>query len=235
MAIAFRGGPIDAVQAGGTSMPLASYTCLANSLVALFDIQYDAGGPTITTPTATNGNVFVAATAQRTRTADTGIRIYYEKASVAGATVATLVSGSGTSDFYGALGEFTGLDNTSPLDQVTATGGSGTSAAASATSGTTTQADELVLGIMSCATGGTIAVTGGATQLQEDETFTGSSSWRIVSSTGTQVASWTNPNSAWIADVATFKAAVSAFTDNEIFGRPFGERGERQMQQLLAS
>lgn len=116
---------------------------------------------------------------------------------------------SGTSTGHIVMMEFSGIA-ASPLDQVdTPATGTG-SPETSGTTGTTVQADELIVGVLGLGSAATITQGASFTgQVVSTGDERASMEYKIVSSTGTYNADWTSTGSpAWVATVETFKAAA---------------------------
>jgi hypothetical protein len=125
----------------------------------------------------------------------------------------------GTNEYISLqVSAFSGIVTTSPLDQsVTATDGGTTSTAPnSGTTGTTVQADELLIGSMShCCLFSAITTTAPLLQVTEEEGAGGEQTlavgYRLLSSVGTFSAAWTLGSADnWGAGAWTFKAPVVA-------------------------
>lgn len=126
-------------------------------------------------------------------------------------------------------------------------GGNGTTGSdATAETGniTTTNADDILIGLVGTDQGNTDAITpdtgaGWATVREEEDGgsfFAASGASRIVAATSTYAHVWTLAGAhGWITALAAFKGAAGAAQDTpELRGRPFGQRGQRHMHQLLA-
>lgn len=134
-----------------------------------------------------------------------------------GATTIT-VTGPGGSDFVSiAIFELPGLLVTTSFDVGTTNSGSGT-AHATGTTGTTTQADEIAFvcdthaGATSTPTvtaGWTLGAAGAGLETNSANMPLGTA-WKILSATGTQTATFTWQNAAFVAGIATFKGAAVA-------------------------
>lgn len=172
-------------------------------------------GPSNIAPTDDKGNTWNTTTAP-TINVEAAAHIFYAMNVAAGNTVATIDYGTG---FYvtGEFSEFSGLQTTGALDQQTQASGSTTTPATGST-GTLSQADELVLAVMSC-NGGTTndgidvpAATGYTNVFVEQDSanhIAGAGDYKIVNSTATQSAAWGTLGGAygWTAKIATFKGS----------------------------
>lgn len=60
--------------------------------------------------------------------------------------------------------------------------------------------------------------------------------WRIVSSTGAETPAWTTTTGGWTSGIAVYKAASGGGAQDtpELYGRPDGLSGSRQLHSLLA-
>jgi hypothetical protein len=123
-------------------------------------------------------------------------------------------SGGGNYVLRGIL-EVSGLENSGVVDQnPSPAGGTGTSP--SITSGTTTQADELVFAVVQNVGSSDVTFTqpGSYTSVANNGNWTtdasGAIAYRIISATGAQTATWTSSGSInWAAGMVTYKASAS--------------------------
>jgi len=166
-------------------------------------------GVSISSITDTKGNAYTLAVGPTTFSGAASA-IYYAKniaAAAAGANTVTVTfsAATGTPDLR--VAEYSGVNTTSPLD-VTAVS-TGTSATSDSGSATTTNANDLLIGINAVLSGTQSAGTGYTSRqislydgnILED---------RIVSATGAYSATATlSSSAAWIMQMAAFKAAVS--------------------------
>jgi hypothetical protein len=107
--------------------------------------------------------------------------------------------------------EYSGVATSSPFDQSAINNGSGTTASAGPT-GTTTQADELVVGFAGTGSANTGFTPPVGWNNRASNSTNIAFSDKVVSSTGTHSASWTIPSAAWAVVIATYKAAVTVTT-----------------------
>lgn len=201
----------------------------AGSALVAFHANYSGGvTPTINLPTD-NAHTYAAAINQHNSVGMNAIKAFYVLNCTGGARTVTFSADASTQDMTMILAEFSGVTAVGALDQ-TGTN-SGTSTAPSVTSGTTTQADEVVLGIMTH-DGGNIAITEGQTIIQENETNATSAGvgteYQIVTTVGAKSSTWTLGSSvAWVADNFTLKASIPPL------GTPWGPEGRSQVHQII--
>lgn len=205
---------------GGT---LTGRTSTAGSLVAITSSSSDA---TVTISHSQAGSV-LGAVGPVNNGGDT-IRIDYVENIVGGAS--HTVSMTTNAEQYSVLNasEYSGIATSSSIDQTGS--GTGTSTTLSSGNVTTTQADELLVGAgtISAGTDSTFTATSSFTLRgsigNADEGTVGYLIDRIVSATGTYAATatWGGSSGAWVAAIATFKAAAAGGTTPKgIFGNPF--------------
>lgn len=207
--------------------------CTAGNFLSRQDSIWDSPNPSATAPTG--GGTWSTTTAP-TAGATNAFQSYCANAT-GGATTVTVDYGTG---FYirSTISEFSGITTTSPLDVQTSNSGT-SSTPSSGTTGTTAQADELVLITLAVDTGPIVGGLGidaasGYTNMdvwQQDtaDTFdyAGTShDYKIVAATGTQSGSWGTlvGSYAWRGKIATFKAAAGG-GGGTTRGTPFGHRG----------
>lgn len=183
---------------------------VSSSALLVFQSQYSGGSaPTINTPTD-GTHTYLPAIAQHTSVGVQAIRAYYTLGCTGGARTVTFSGDASTQDMTCVLAEFAGVAAVGALDQTGTASGTGT--AVSVTSGATTQAAEVVLGIMTF-DGLTTTITQGQTIIQENEansTTAGiGTEYEIVTTTGAKASTWTlGASRAWIADNFTLKAEI---------------------------
>jgi hypothetical protein len=135
-----------------------------------------------------------------------GVRLFYALVSTTGTCTVTLtVAGS---NFRGEMMEVSGLASSSPLDQTTKA--SGTSATPSSGSVTTTQADELLFGVVGTDGGNTFAAGSGYTLREANLDVALQIEYQIVAATGAYAATMSITSAGWSATIATFKGAAAA-------------------------
>lgn len=189
----------------------------AGNFLACMPSTYTSGGPTNTAPTDDKGNTWNTTTAP-TVTVSSSAFIFYAMNVAAGNTAVTWDPGNGMYG-TGSVAEFSGVATSAALDQQASNNNNSSATPTSGTTGTTTQADELVLACVM--TGCNVADDGidlpsGYSNIytyQNSAQIIGhSSDYRIVSATGTQSASWGTivVSAPWNAKIATFKAAGGA-------------------------
>lgn len=107
----------------------------------------------------------------------------------------------------GAILEVSGLDS-NPLDQISGPS-SGTDNQPTASTSTTTVADELIIALFANGSdGGGSSPPTGYSLLYPSAQEGGSGAYKIVSATGTQSVTFTTPgNIVWVCGIATYKAA----------------------------
>lgn len=140
----------------------------------------------------------------------------YSKVSTGGTVTALVDGSSGAWAIDAFIEEWSGMSAT-PGDQVVSVGSAGSNTSASLTSGVTTQANEVVHGLIAFPQLNSSANVGGSTPPATGYTATyiqqnnqthavGGSGYKIVSSTGTQTASWTwTQTGEYKALIVTFK------------------------------
>jgi len=169
-------------------------------------------GVTISSVTDTKGNTYALA-AGPTTFSGAASAIYYAKnivAAAAGANTVTVTfsAATGTPDLR--VAEYSGINTTSPLD-VTAVS-TGTSITSDSGSATTTNANDLLVGVNAVLSGTAGAGTGYTSR--QISTFDGNIlEDKIVSATGAYSATATlSSSAAWIMQMAAFKGSGSADT-----------------------
>lgn len=141
--------------------------------------------------------------------------IYYAMNIAGGACTVTITPGD-SGDVSLVISEFSGLATSSMADQ-SATGTPNSTTPATAATGTTAQADELVYGVGGhSGAAATISPGGTFTQAAENESVALmpiSGEYKIVSAVATYTADWTlSAARTWVCMVGTFKAAGVAAT-----------------------
>lgn len=143
-------------------------------------------------------------------------QIWYVKNCVGGANTVSFSNGFGASFCHIWVGEYSGIDTTSPLDRTVAAQGSGAghSAYDSGATSTTSQADELLVGCAITASALNATWTQPNTEQYDDNSAGASRSMtvadQIVSATGTYKTSGTFSGTTVNEPltIATFKAAA---------------------------
>ena len=141
--------------------------------------------------------------------------IYSAPNAAGGACTVTLNPDGTTEDISIAIHEYSGMATASAKDQnASATGTSGTHSCG--TTGTTTQADELVF-IASTHAGATGAVSASGFTVREQQTSNAdmplATADKRVTATGTQTGSFTWVNANYAAAIVTYKEAAAAGGD----------------------
>ena len=194
-----------------------------------------------------NGTWVVAVTSGYATSGDADSEVYLWSFpnSAAGTPTVTMNPTGTSSDNDLTLFEITGAATTTPLDTtVTATGTSATSAV---TTGTLAQAAEIVISSVSH-TGGwsgfnadwTVDTGDGFTQADINANNSSGQAFQVqykitaVTTTLTVNATGGGSSGSWFTGVASYKQASSSQDTPELYGRPAGNIGQRQMHQLLA-
>lgn len=189
----------------GTSLAVAfgSNNTAGNLLV------YGSGGDSDTTNITDTNNTPVSAIGANDDPNFTYADIYYVQNCAAGANTATRTNASGQISL--SVAEYSGVKTSGALDQVNTGAGSGTAAASASV--TTTQADELLIGLT--VAGASVTFTPGASYTERTDTGGLRSSEledQIVASIGSYTASSTlSGSNPWLCLIATFKATVAVF------------------------
>jgi hypothetical protein len=211
MAIAFVGSWTSAQFNGNTGGSLGGRTSTAGNFVAITWSSTDFTPPTVTHSQAGTVQVAVAEAGN----GGDGISIRYIENIVGGAShTITLTTAAGQFSTLNAT-EYSGVATTSSIDKTAQGTGSSTSLLSAATA-TTTQADELLIGVgtINSGTNSTWTATQSGTirgQITDASVGSISQLWdRIVSATGTYQSgvNWSGASNAWIMQIATFKAAA---------------------------
>lgn len=124
-----------------------------------------------------------------------------------GSTTVTATVTGGPATLRWGIHEYSGLATSSTLDKTHSANGVGTAADSGATA-TTTQADELLFGVLDCGAGCTATAGSGYTLRNNNIGSKYSSEDQIVSATGTYSATFTITSDDWSAAIATYKAAA---------------------------
>lgn len=192
----------------------ASYSCPAitpshsNTLI-IIQTCYNPGSPP--TPSG-NSNTYTLKV--NGASSITGFNIFvWEVDGPTASSTTVAFTGAGVSDNEGFVIEYSGLLSSNAYDQGGYAENAGSANASVSTSSTTTQANELVIGYMTSGSTSPSHGSGFTTQigptlgnwyeLEEDE---------LVSSTGTQTATFVQASDGWGAVVATFKYSSGGAT-----------------------
>ena len=192
-------------QTASTSVPVALGVAQTAGNLNVVAVGWNDTVSTVTSVTDTRGNTYVQAGSTVTGTAGRQA-IYYAKNIAAGSNTVTVAFNQAAPFVDMRILEYSGLDQTSPLDVTAGAAGAGT--AANSGTATTTSANELIFGA-----GYTVSTYSGPgagftariittpdADIAEDQT---------VTSAGTYSATAPNRGSsslAWIMQMATFKA-----------------------------
>ena len=135
------------------------------------------------------------------------VTMFYVENSIGGACTVT-VTFNAACDSFVTLSEFTGVATSTALDKSSSNTDTAT-AVTTGLSGTLSQADEVIVGVMGGWTG-TGTITPDYTQIGEDESFDGASEYSIVAATTSIAATWTaSIIKPFAALLGTFKAAAA--------------------------
>ena len=159
------------------------------------------------------GNTYTPAISQNYGNRTT-YAIYYTKVTTTGACTVTATSSGSNLQWNMEIAEFSGLDPTSPLDTTGQATGSGTGPTVNLT---TSNPNDLIVGVFGYGATGTYTMTAGVgfTEYGKETTGAGYSSqlaeYKIVSNSGSQTVDGTIGTSAtWYIVAAAFKAAGGA-------------------------
>lgn len=138
------------------------------------------------------------------------IGVYSTPNAAAGATTVTLTATGTTDDISIAIHEYSGMATSSPADQARTGTGTGTTHSSGAT-GTTTQANELVFAV-GTHNGSNVAVSAGSGYLLRQSQTSAvdmpiATEDKTVTATGTQTATFTWDNAAYVVGIVTYKEA----------------------------
>lgn len=138
---------------------------------------------------------------------------WYAKNITGGATVITITpsGGSVNTNIGAVVDEYSGLDKTAPLDKTAVAGATFSTSPDSGSSGTLTQASEVVTcGVSTQHNGNTITVGTGFTQTSQTDGAVGSE-YQTVASTAALDGTWTIGSADyWTCALATYKVAAAA-------------------------
>lgn len=158
-----------------------------------------------------NSIISVLSGAAASLSVDTGggsvVDIWFARNSTAGATTLTITPSATISNAAAVIWEFSGVNTTEPLDQVSVLNSQGSSASPSGASVTTTLANEVV--ISAAGVSGTISGIYSGNSFTNDSTVNGGG-WAhlITSSTGTFKPQWSqSPSGTFASSTVSFKAA----------------------------
>lgn len=195
-----------------------SNTTTGNTIIVSITYNDDTAG-TISSVTDSQSNTYNLIGTGGSSGGDTHTASYYAYNITGGTTpTVTVTMSTGDHDFSMTMREVSGLTTTDPLDKVAeGTTASGTSHT-SATTATTTQANELVYATIGLATTATFTLGSGYSELSEttgsDIYQASASETKRVTSIGTQTATFTSSASAVsYFIIATFKEAGGPLID----------------------
>jgi hypothetical protein len=138
-------------------------------------------------------------------------------ASTTGSRTMTLTYSASDAFCSGTYFEFSGITTSSAVDKTATNSNAGSTTPDSGTTAATTQADEVVIGVIAVPAASSnvaLALPSGFTNIgkeQDANSFIGfSTDYKIVSATGTQQVAWGTMSGSytWTAMVATYKAAA---------------------------
>jgi outer membrane protein assembly factor BamB len=188
--------------ASGTTQSTAFTTAnTAGNLIAVYVVWDNTGSVSLSD---TRSNTYTAATGRVTWGSNWSAQVFYAKNIAAGANTVKATYANKLNSF-GLLyiHEYSGLDQTSPLD--VASSATGSPAAMNSGSATTTNASDLLFGAGSSLNTVTAAGSGFTTRSTASGNLTED---RNVSSTGSYAATATQNSSAWVMQMVAFKAAT---------------------------
>lgn len=197
----------------------------SGNLLAVAIAGWNTPNFAMSTVTDTQSNAYTEAIALDFTDFQDHISVWYSENITGGANTVTLTpTGSGNYMAWVAM-EFSGLLTASALDITATNTGFETATDANVTSGTTNQANELVLAVAAAAISGSSDVEWGAsaatgyTNVAQYENYSAiqtiSVEYKVVSSVGAQSAAWehvaaSSSGDGWGAAIVTFKEAVAA-------------------------
>jgi hypothetical protein len=189
----------------------ASGVAAGNTILVDVALSITTGAPTVSDSKGNTYSAFPSATNNTNGFMVIGFRAYVNSALVSGDHIT--ITWTGMAVVVAAAAEWSGLTLTTPNDRTAAASGMSTSPSSGSTA-TTTQANELVMGV--------IASLGDSASFFPGSGFTGMDSppvgllggvtltlgreYKIVAATGAYAATGTlPPNESWAAEVATYK------------------------------
>ncbi len=207
--------------AGATTVSCTVSVTSGNTvfLIALADLAPGIGTDASNAGCSDNqGNVYKPAIRSKNVGAS-GVKICSSVLTHTASTTFTFTGQNGSADLGISVIEFSGLVTATPsLDQNAFANTSGANQA-SATTLTTTTADQVVVAVLDTRGGGTFTCGTGYTQISEDETWVHvaySACYKIVSTTGTQQTTWTSPAASGASVLATFSATTTGNTGTTV-------------------
>jgi hypothetical protein len=208
-----------ATKTSGTSLAITTSIAVSNGDDILVAVATDPNSSLVVSVSDAAGNSYsqVGSTVINSGNVRTYLFAAYDVNSMASGSAITVTSSPAVTARVAVAALFRGLDDSSPLDRTASATGS-SNAPSSGASGTTAQADELLIGVVategpngdaagtwdgSFTAGPRLGSTGGT----DDTNLTISLGYRIVSATGSYTASKTGITSRdWDAMIATFNA-----------------------------
>jgi hypothetical protein len=152
--------------------------------------------------TDSNGNTYAAATARTAWGSGWSAQTFYAKNIAGGGNTVTATFGTAISSFgIVYIHEYAGLDASSPLDVTSSA--TGTTAAMSSGSATTTHANDLLFGAGASAG---VVTTGGAGYTIRSTAAGNLTEDRTVTATGSYAATATQDASGWVMQLVAFKS-----------------------------
>ncbi len=207
--------------AGATTVSCTVSVTSGNTvfMIALADLAAGIGADATAAGCADDqGNVYKPAVRTK-NTGGSGVKICTSVLTHTASTTFTFTGQNGSADLGISVIEFSGLVTATPsLDQNAFANTSGSNQA-SATTLTTTTADQVVIAALDTRGSGTFACGAGYTQISEDETWVHvaySACYKVVSATGTQQTTWTSPAAAGASVIATFSATTTGNTGSAV-------------------
>jgi len=172
-------------------------------------VWYDSSTQSVTTVTDTAGNAYVRAVGPTTGTGMMAAwrqEIWYAKntAGASGVSVKATFSGTFNAEKAITAHEYAGADTTAPLDQTAAAAVSGSNVSSGAK--TTSSPNELIFGATLFQASG----SSGSGFTRRSSIANNVSEDKVVTSTGSYAATFTNSSQSAIAQMATFKAASTS-------------------------
>lgn len=221
MAIAFVQKTAKFSSASGSSVAAAALTVTAGNMLVVTVTTWNNSGSHTVTVADDKGNTWNSAVSveDSSGTGDASkATIYYAMNCAAGSTTVTVSSSLGSTAFEGNVSEFSGLLTASALDVTANSPHNSGGTSCTPTTGTTAQADELVVGVMAVNSADTTCnisdppsgYTSIGVNQDSNATIGHEGCYKIVSATGTQSATWSFDATTGgdVGVLATFKAAA---------------------------
>jgi hypothetical protein len=197
----------------GTSQNCAFTSNVGSGNLLVVGVYYESTTITVSSVTDSRSTSYTATPSSPVTNSTQPQRqyVYYGIAPSGGANTVSVTLSASACCFNIVLAEYSGIDASSPLDQHATAQGSGTTLTTASV--TTTQADELLVGIGSHWNTSTAftAGSGYAKRVQNNTSDSMALEDQIVAATGSYNASFTvNLTNTWLMAIATFKAAGGA-------------------------